>query len=168
MLESNKSKLFVGLICVAVAFLCMVMSLYFAGKGDQSHDKKLASLEVEFANLIAEKAQGQLKSSDAKRVRRQAINLEDFLSRAEAIYGPDELNRKEGVLWVDRQATTSVVTLGAVNGLKKDSRLNVYDGDAKIGEVIVKFPLDVISYTEPVDMSFDDFAKDYYRVVVAD
>src|SRR3989338_494030 len=99
MADKNRLKLIVGLSLILVSFVCVAAILYFMGKTNKENAEKLASLEVQLANLIVEKAEGQMRSADFRRARGEPVSLEDFLSRAEDIYGKEELNRKEGILW---------------------------------------------------------------------
>ena len=166
MADKNKSKLIIGLSLIIVSFVCVAVILYFIGRANRMNVEKLSSLEVQLANLIAEKAEGQMSQSDFNRVKRTPINEAEFLSRAESIYGKGELDRKEGILWIDRKSSLYMITLGAVNGLKAGSNLSIYEGDTKIGDVAVHTPFDIISYVQPVGKSLVDLNKNYYRVVV--
>lgn len=165
MADQNKLKLILGLSLILVSFLCAVVTFYFIGNSQKKKAEKISSLEVQLTNLIAEKAEGEMRSFDYRRLKRGPINLEDVLSKADIIYGPAELNRKEGVFWVDRKTSTFMVTLGMVNGLITGSSIAIFDGDKKIAEVSVEVPLDIVSYVKPVGKSLDQFDKDYYRAV---
>ncbi len=165
MKEKNKTLLGIGLILIVVAFLCALFGLYLLGNASLKKENKIASLQAQLVNLISEKSRNVLSEKDAQRVQRGPINEEDLIEKAEAVYGPQELERKEGILWIDRKARTLLVTLGVVNGLKKGDILGVYENDNRIGEVIVDKPYDIISYVRPNKMSLNDFKKSYYRVV---
>ena len=140
-------------------------ALYFIGASGRQKAEKINSLEVQLANMITQKAEGDLSSSDFGRVKREMIKLEDVLSKADIVYGPQELERKEGILWVDRKASAFMVTLGRVNGVQKGTMLSIFDGDEKIADVTVDFSFDIISYVKLVGKTAEDFEKDYYRVV---
>jgi hypothetical protein len=165
MFDNNKIKLIAGFSLMVAAFLCIVAALGYANRANSS---KLAATQVQLANMIAQNSQTEMKSADGTRVRREPINLEDFLTRAKSIYGEDELKRKEGILWVDRKASSCMVTLGRVNGLNVGSKLNIYDGDNKIGQATVDMPLDIVSYVQLVDKAADELPNSYYRVVVSE
>ena len=94
-----------------------------------------------------------------------SVNLSALMKEAEAVYGPQEKNRKEGVLWVDRATSSFVVTLGALNGILPGKQLSVYQGNQKLGQVTVDSSFDVISYVHP-ENSLDLSGNDYYRVTV--
>ena len=95
-----------------------------------------------------------------------SIDINKLVEHAKAVYGPEELNRKEGYLWIDRKANKFVVTLGALQGLSNGKTISIYDGDKKIGQVAVDESYDVISYGHPVDLTMDQFPGDYYRAVI--
>ncbi len=166
MADKIKIKLIIGFSLVAVAFICVAAILFFLGGVNQENQEKAAALEVRLANSIAEKADANLNEEDAMRVKRTPVKLEDFLARAESIYGKQEMNRKEGVFWVDRKSSSMMVNLGAVNGLRPGSALGVYEGESKIADVTVVSTLDLISYVNPVEKKLDDFKNNYYRVVI--
>ena len=53
-----------------------------------------------------------------------------------------------------------------LNGIKKGTRLSVYDGTEKIGYVRVETAMDVISYVYPTKYdTLKKFAGEYYRVI---
>ena len=166
MADKNKTLLGFGLSLLIISFLCAAGVLYFMGNTNQKNAQQIASLEVQLMNLISEKGQEKLPSRDAKRVHRKEVDEAEFLAKAETIYGPGELERKEGVLWIDRETMQCIITLGAVNGLQKGSRLNIYHNDVQIGKVNVEVPFDIISYVRLIDQDFDDFNDDYYRVAL--
>ena len=96
----------------------------------------------------------------------KAVSLKSLVKEAEKVYGQEENLNKEGFLWIDRKSARYVITLGALHGLLPGKHLGVYDGDQRIGQVIVDTPFDVISYVHPAEESKDLFSSDYYRVVV--
>ena len=166
MADKNKSKLIFGIALIALSFVFILLALYFVGQGAKTPARQ-AKLQAQLENAISEKAQKELDASDAERTKHKPFNLEDFLKHAESVYGPDELKRKEGVLWIDRKNSSFLVTLGAVNGLQQGSLLEIYEDGSKVGEVSVELPLDIISYAKPVGKTAGDFGKDYYRVSAA-
>lgn len=164
MTDQNKSKLFLGFSLIFVSFVCIVVVLYFMGENNRKSQAKVSSLEVQLANVIAEKAATQLNAFDLELTRRDPINLDDVLARAESIYGKNELSRTEGVLWVDRKASLMMVTLGQANGLRQGSNLTVFEAKKKIGDVIVDSTFDLVAYVKPIGKTINDFDKNYYRV----
>ncbi len=153
------------MLFVALAFFCALAALYFIGDTSLKKDEEIAVLEVQLANLIADKGQEALPASDARLVKRESLVESEFLEKAETIYGPQELERGQGVLWIDREASRAIITLGRVNGIKEGSRLGVFSEDLRIGEVEVTLALDIISYADPVNMDIGDFGNNYYRIV---
>jgi len=168
MTNKNSKILVAGLILIIIAFLCSLAAFYFIGQKQQLSQEKIAAFEVELANLIAEKSEDIIKQTDPAWVRRDPINLQDFLDHAEVIYGEKELQRKEGVLWIDRKTSMCLVTLGVVNGLRVGSTLGIYEGDTQIGSVTVETPHDIISYVNLSEKSPEDFQNNYYKVIFKD
>ena len=168
MKDKNKFNLMIGFSLIIVAFVCVAVVLYFMGNETRSKAENISSLEVQLANLISEKAKSNLSRADAALVDREPISLEEFLAKAESIYGPQELKRKDGVLWIDRKETLSMITLGAVNGLTQGARLTVFHNDQKVGEVEVDTAFDIISYVKPVDKPLSEFPNNYYRVKITE
>jgi len=166
MTNKHKTIQIVGIVLIIIAFACTLMVFYFMGEKQSRNQEKIASFEVELANLVAEKSEPIIRQSDPAWVRREPITLEDFLAHAESIYGEKELNRKEGVLWIDRKTTMCLVTLGVVNGLRPGSTLGIYEGDTRIGEITVDVTHDIISYGKLVQKSLEDFPNNYYKVVI--
>ena len=80
------------------------------------------------------------------------------------VYGDAEERNKEGLLWFDSASSKYVITLGTVQGLTSGSALTVYDGDKKIGQVIVQSAADINSYVQP--SSDTQLTGNYYRVVI--
>ncbi len=95
---------------------------------------------------------------------RGPIALDDVLTRSETIYGKSALDRKDGILWIDRNSSICLVTLGRVNGLEDGSRLSIFEGDKKVGDCVVDTSLDLVAYVSFVEKSLDDFKSNYYRV----
>jgi hypothetical protein len=164
--DQSKKKLILGLSFIIVSFLCIAAFFYLFGQNSRDDAARMASLEVQLANLMIEKSQSQLSPDDARRVAREPISLEEFTEKAENIYGKAELSRKEGILWIDRASSKFMVTLGAVNGLKAESKLGIYQDDKKIGEVVVETPMDIISYVRLPGPSAAQWDRNYYRAVI--
>jgi len=168
MTDKNRNILVAGLVLIVIAFICALVAFYFIGQKQKIDQDKIAAFEVELANLIAEKSEAIIKQTDPSWFRRDPISLEDFLAHAEVIYGEKELQRKEGVLWIDRKTSMCMVTLGVVNGLRTGNTLGIYEGDAQIGSVTVETPHDIISYVNLSGKSPNDFPDNYYKVIFKD
>jgi len=163
----NKIKLIMGLVFVVAAFVCIGVLFYMMGEVNLEHQKKIASLEVQLSNLIAERASSRMSGADAVRAAGSPLTLQDLLDKANSIYTQEEKNQREGFLWIDREAKTFLITLGALNGLAPGSRLDVYEGDQVIDTVTVESTYDVVSCVRPVQRKLDEFRENYYRVMVA-
>ena len=80
------------------------------------------------------------------------------------VYGEAEEKNKEGLLWFDSASSKYVITLGTVQGLTAGSALTVYDGNNRIGQVIVQSAADINSYVQPSPDT--QLTGNYYRVVI--
>jgi phage gp36-like protein len=175
---TNKLKIIIGLVLVVCAFLCAMTVFYFINQQTTDNLKENSALQVQLANLIAEKSESVLSDSDRRRVKRDRIDLEDLLDRTEKVYGEQELKRKDGVLWIDRVSQRCMVTLGAANGLVVGSYLAAYEEVAgtagttptnqKVCDVVVEQTYDIVSYVRLVERNLTDLSRDYYRVSVKD
>ena len=160
-------KLFTGLGLIFLAFFILLVSFYVTKVKPELAFRK----SVKNKKLSAQVAKVQERVQAIKDEQREVqppgmISLKNIVKESESLYGQSEKNRKEGYLWIDQKSSQYVVTLGAVNGLKPGSRLSVYDGDTKIGQVMVDTPFDVISYVQPVNNLQSSLTSDYYRVVI--
>ena len=162
MAPKNSKKIVVGVVLILLAGASLFTAFYFLeikpelAKREQANSKKLET----------SKQKVQTRATAIAQAKQDEVNLVSLVKQAEAVYGPEEKNRKEGVLWIDHETSQFVVTLGALNGLLPGKYLTVYDGQKKIGQVAVDTPLDVISYVHPLGTSMDFSQNDYYRVVI--
>lgn len=156
---SKKSKI------LFIVFLIMTISLGVATGVWLS--QRNARLELKEAELAAQESRLALEpSEEINPLAADEVPLDRVLEAAQKVYSPSEKDRTEGFLWIDRKASHLIVTLGAMQGLKPGSRLSIYEGEQKIGQVIVNTPFDVISYVQPVETSMDQLKNDYYRAVM--
>jgi len=156
-----------GLSFILGAFVCILIVFYFLVNAHRQRLAEIDSLEEKVLVLDMEKNAIQHRVDELKDQAGRAIDLNRVVEESRDRYGDEEKDRKEGQLWIDHDAATSLVTLGVLNGLSAGKKLAVYD-DANqiIGYVIVETPLDVISYVRPMGKSLDDFKGNYYRVVI--
>jgi hypothetical protein len=164
---SNKTKIIIGLIFIIAAFVCVGGILYVSGQSQQQNEAQMAQLQAQLVNLISQKARAALPRPDVQKVQRDIINVEELIAKASRLYGAEERERKDGVLWIDKEGKRCIITLGAVNGLRKGSILNVYREDRFIDKITVDTPFDIISYVTPIERSLEQFDDNYYRVVVS-
>ena len=161
--KSFKKLIFGFVLIVAAGFIFLIGFYQLQVKPELASRSKINS-----EKLNATKQKIDQRAAELKQAQMQdegSVNLSALIKEAEAVYGPQEKVRKEGVLWVDRESANFVVTLGALNGILPGSKLNVYQGTEKVGQVIVDTSYDVISYVHP-ESSLDLSAEDYYRVAV--
>ncbi|MEE8359460.1 MAG: hypothetical protein V3S04_00875 [Candidatus Omnitrophota bacterium] len=76
------------------------------------------------------------------------------------------LVRDDGMLWIDRELSLCLITLGILDGLDKGTFINVYDGKTKIGEAKVVQTFDLFSYVELFGKAPNEFTKNYYKVSI--
>lgn len=166
MKDQNKKKLMLGVGLVAISFVCILLSIYMI---ISIHREKVLENDLLKENLgvvETEKSLAERKVAELEKEVGTSLYLDKLLNQADKVYGENEAARKEGYLWIDRNEKLFVATLGALNGLTIGSRLAVYDGGERVGYVRVETPFDVISYVYPINMSMNQFASDYYRVVI--
>ncbi len=164
-IDPKKFKLLVGLGLIVLAFLGTCSIFYIMNNTNMRHEEKIKSLSDDVSQLNSEKNITEIELENLK-VQGDSIKVDKLVAQAQKEYDPKELNRKEGILWVDRQSQTFLVTLGALHGLKPGSSLTIYDNESKVGIVTVDTPLDVVSYVWPLEKDKDKFASNYYRAVI--
>lgn len=171
----NKNNIIFGLVLILVAFFCGATAFVFMNAQTAADSQKLAVLQVQLTNLIAQKSTPFLSKADQDLVKKEPVEPEDILRRTQKVYGPQEASRRDGILWIDRDKAACMITLGAANGLKPGSRLSIYqdvkDVDSKvisqkIADAVVDKAYDIISYIRINERPLNDFSKDYYRVTV--
>ena len=166
MANKTKFQLLGGLLLIFIAFICMAVTFYLMGNKAKIYTAQINTLEAQLANSINDKAVSHMPLSDYERARAETISPQDISERAESYFSEEELNRKEGILWIDRKASKYMVTLGTIHGVMKGSYCDVFEGSTKIGSVRVDDPLFIISYVTLLDKSQDDYKENYYRVVL--
>ena len=139
---NTKIKMIIGMALIGFAFVFMIGVAYFIDQRNQESLQEISALQVELANNVAEKAQDYLSKNDLEKINREPIRLADVLAKAEIIYGQQELNRKDGVLWIDRKSSSLMITLGAVNGLVPGTYLSVYKERRQSNGTIINEPID--------------------------
>ena len=164
--DPNKKRLITGLVLIICAFICILGLFKFMVDFQKVNVDKIDALEVNLQNLKIEREKTSEELESLKKAPPKPINLEDIVRESQKVYGVEEKNQKQGYLWIDRQTSTYLVTLGALNGLHPGSRLGIYSGNDKIGQAVVETPLDVISYVRPMGKKLDEFESDYYRVEI--
>ena len=162
--DPQKKQLLTGLVLILAAFLGICFIFYVLNSDNSSKTQAIQELNDDLTQLEAEKkiVEGELENL---KIQGDSIKLNKLVVESERIYGNNERTRKEGLLWMDKESQTFVVTLGALNGLTQGSRLTIYDADKKVGSVVVELPMDVISYVKPADKSDSELTKSYYRAV---
>ena len=168
-------RIIIGIIFLLLAAFSALTAFYFLKvKPTMMVRSKFKSVDWSTApkqsplKQTAVNATNTLQVTPAKTVMPQekAVSLKSLVKEAEKVYGHEENLNKEGFLWIDRKSSQYVITLGALHGLLPGKHLGIYDGDKRIGQVIVDTPFDVISYVHPSEESKDLLSNDYYRVVV--
>lgn len=160
----GRKQIVVGLILISAAFLGSVFLLYLTVNAQSAKEVQLRDMKQDLVLARTEKDIASTKAQQLEAEVGRVIDLDKVVSASKEIHGADEVNRKQGSLWINRKTQACMVTLGALNGVTKGSRLNVYDGEEKVGKVNIISALDVVSYAEPVDKELAEFKKDYYAV----
>lgn len=175
MAKKSLKKIFFGLTLIVCAITFGVAAFYVVEVKPEIANRQFAKLKkLTFQRAKIEqrvkviKKQEIIEKQEAIIVKEneENVNLASLVKEAEKVYGQVEKRRKEGFLWIDRNTSRYVITLGAVNGLIPGNHLTVYEGDQKIGQVTVDTPFDIISYVHPFNDSQKSFTSDYYRVVI--
>lgn len=150
-MKKRLRNIVIGIVLIVLAVICGLTSFY------------LLEVKPEFQR----REETQLKQPEIiQPVPGESISLQTVLKEAQTVYPPEEKNKMEGLLWVDKKSDKLIVTLGALNGLSEGRLLSVYEDSQKIGEVKVKTALDSISYVE-VQGQLKTFLKgDYYQVKI--
>lgn len=161
----HRKSIFIGLVMIITAFGCVVGIFYFVASEHQTTLEETKVLQEKLLDLDAKQDAAREKIFELEQLAGRSIEVDKLLREADKLYGQEEKARREGHLWIDRQAGVFIITLGGINGLQVGQRLAVYNQDTKVGEVQVEKPLDVISYVTPVDQRMHEFSQDYYRVV---
>lgn len=161
----NKKELFSGIVFLSAAFVFIFVIFYLVVKTHQRQLEAYDSLQEKMEAINIERVAVEEMAAELKAKVGTSVSLDNLMAQAQKTYGPEEKNRREGVLWIDRAAKSCYITLGAVQGLAAGDKLKVFEGTTEIGAVRVETPLDVISYVRPINKELDDFGKDYYRVV---
>ena len=161
---NNKKVLFLGLVFILAAFGCVVGVIYQILNDRQQKVQEVEEIEKMAARISEEKSSAQSEVRDLAQRAGQEIELAHLISAAQREYGDEEQQRKQGDLWVDHEGGSWVVTLGALNGVKKGTRLRVFESEKEIGVVVAHTVLDVVSYVSPLENK-DRFQDDIYQVV---
>lgn len=162
---SNKTILFLGLLFIFSAFMCVAAVSYQMIQDRRYKDEEVEDIRRNLVEVKAERTEAQRKARELAARAGQGIEFDRLMSAAHQRHGEEERSRREGDLWIDREGKEWMVTLGALNGLAKGSRLRVMDGDQQIGVVTARAVLDVVSYVDPED-DHGQFQGDLYQVVM--
>ena len=163
----DKKKIYIGMSLIASAFVRIIVILYVLVNIQTQKSNKIENLQEQVTMLDTQSDLAKRKAEELESELGESIYLEKLLKEAKQAYSYDERKRREGRLWVDRDSKTMIATLGVINGVFPGTRLTVYDDDNKrIGYVTVGTPMDVISYIKPTELLFDQYERDYFRVVL--
>jgi len=163
---SNRIILLLGLLFILLAFGCIGAVFYQVM--DEQKERALEVREIK-EKMVAVDAQKTVAEREARELAGRVgrgIEFDRLLSAAQRKYGEAEQERHSGDLWIDREGGQWLVTLGALNGIHRGSRLRVFDKDkAQIGVVVAETILDVVSYVYPLEDQ-GQFPEDIYEVAV--
>ncbi len=122
--------------------------------------------QIQLKKLKAKEAKVQKRISENQRGEKNTLNSKENRIPIPLKVSKEERHRKEGVLWIDQQASQYIITLGAVNEISLGDYLTIFDGKQKIGQVKVIELFDTISYVQPLEKKKKSMKKKYYRVIV--
>ena len=185
MAKKNLKKIFIGLGFILMAAVSGLAAFYYfevkpelasRGKsgisplprGPSAQTTKRTSPQPPEKKIVPVTPKPPVQTPEIKKETSkppERMQTERLVEVAESVYDEAEKNRREGYVWIDRQTSTYVVTLGALHGLKPGDILPIYDKETLIGHVTIDSVLDVISYVHPQE-SADVFSRDYYRVTL--
>ena len=151
---------------IASAFVGIIAILYVLVNVQTQKSNKIDNLQELVTVLDTQAEVAARKAEEMESELGESIYLEKLVKEAKEAYGYEEQARREGRLWVDRTSKTMIATLGAINGVLPGTRLAVYDENKLIGYVTVETSMDVISYIKPTELLFDQYERDYFRVVL--
>ncbi len=164
MANQNKT-IFYGLIFIVAAIVVWAVMMGSSSKEKNTTRKELSEMKSQMGKLAEENEALRTKMTTTELAAKGPVKLDSLVERAQSLYGDTESKRTSGYLWIDRKTEYMIITLGALNGLRPGSKLNVYDGDRVIDSVTVDLPFDIISYVKS-QSSIDQYSKDYYRVAL--
>lgn len=162
----KKQKFFLGVFFLTIAFMGVVVIIYFIINDFRQQADRLDGLKEQLVAADAEKNVIEQKSNELAQAVGKSIRVDHVVSESKKIYQGAVKETNEGYLWVDRSAEVWVVTLGVLNGVRPNSRFTVYQGSDAVDTVAVQTPLDVISYVRPTVKLKNQFDNDYFRVVL--
>ena len=160
----GRKRIITGLIFIAASFLGAIFLFYLTVNAQSAKESELRDMKQDLVLARTEKDLVSTKAQQLEMEVGRVIDLDKVVSASQKIHGADEATRKQGSMWINRKTQICMVTLGALNGVSKGSRLEVYDGEDKFATVKIVSSLDVVSYVEPIDKELKDFKKDYYAV----
>ncbi len=163
--SGNKTVLFLGLLFIIVAFVCVIIVVYHMIDQNQRKEAEIKSIQEKIAVVTEQNASAQKTAQDLTMRVGHGIEVDALLSAAQQRYGDAESSRTRGDLWIDRDGGVWMITLGALNGVKKGSYLRVVQDDKKVGTVVVRMALDVVAYVDPVE-DVGQFTENIYQVVL--
>lgn len=162
----DKKKIYIGMSLIVSAFVGIIVIIYVLVNVQTQKSDKIEDLQEQVTVLDTQAGLAARKAEQLESELGESIYLEKLVEEAKDAYGYEEKDRREGRLWVDRNSKTMIATLGAINGVLPGTRLAVYNDNERIGYVTVGTPMDVISYIEPTELLFDQYERDYFRVVL--
>jgi len=161
----DKKKIIIGLVLIVISFIGAAVIVFGMSQLQQSKNSRISSLQEKIDILNDQRDEMETEVSDLRTALDGSPRLENVIEAAKEVYGDDESQRREGILWIDRQQNSFVATLGMLNGVEEGAVLKVYDKDRPFGSVVVSQAFDVISFVDSPQKMITDYSKDYYRVV---
>jgi len=162
--RGNKKFIITGTVALFTSYCVLLFALYVQDAQKASVNGPAESHRVDKEHFIKEQKDSRLGKPIGKTPKKKSISTEKkpspFVKEPAEVRTP----RKEGVLWIDRRLSKCMVTLGSADGLQVGDVLNVFSDGKKVGETKIIELQDIISYTELVGKTPDDYSENYYQV----
>ncbi len=121
----GRKRIITGLIFIAASFLGAIFLFYLTVNAQSAKESELRDMKQDLVLARTEKDLVSTKAQQLEMEVGRVIDLDKVVSASQKIHGADEATRKQGSMWINRKTQICMVTLGALNGVSKGSRLEV-------------------------------------------
>lgn len=155
----KKNFIIYGVVLLAISYFLLLCAFYILNRENKTSTGLREVLEAEKSNY----------TEQSKEVLIKIVQYRDESKPPEAVVRPSSPQggkrpvEKEGILWINRELSTCIITLGTNDGLENGMLIDIYDGKIKAGKARVIQMYNTISYVELVGKTQDEFTKDCYK-----